>query len=182
MARAQKAKKGSLLANFREFILDTTVAEWALGWILGEVISRLLTSAVHDFIIPLVGGAFFGGVTLSEMAFQVGDCTVYYGNLILNAIDTLIVVFIVFLICELFFHMREKHGFEQEDEAAMTEDEPGAPGCDAAARSKEAELLSEIRDLLAAQQRQFDAGALPGEARREDLDTRSGGAKPGGAA
>ncbi len=131
-------KKGQLWVEFRNFLTDSTFVEWTLGWATGEVVSRFIYSAVHDFLFPFLGGTFFGGVNIEQASFEVDGQIVNYGSLLVNAVDMLIVLFTVFLVCELIFFIRKKHRIvEEDDNAELVE-----------IANKNTEILSEIRDAL----------------------------------
>ncbi len=147
------SKKITFLTEFSKFIADMTVLEWALGWILGEVISRFLTSLVHEFLLPLLSGLLFGGYDPGSLNFTVAGASVNYGNLIVNGIDVVIIFITVFLVAELMWLIRKKHNIEDDvEEFAGNAEEQHLEN--QALLKNQAEVLGEIRDLLAVQQNQ----------------------------
>ncbi len=155
----EKKKKPSQLGSFREFLVDSTVLEWALGWILGEVISRLLTSLVHDVLFPLLGIAV--GSDVSEYTIEVHGIALDYGSFIINCTDCIVTIVLVFFMVQLVHHIRVKHNIVDEDEEAENE---------------KMELLTSIRDLLAAQQNiaPEQIEAYLAKNRQEQSDTSDG--------
>ena len=137
-------KKPTLVSEMREFLLDSTFVEWALGWIAGEVISRFLTSLVHDTLFPFISGVFFDGARLEDVAADINGSTVYWGTMLVNAIDMIVVLFVLFLVCQVICIMRKRHKLEEEDsneqliEIAMTN----------------TEILSDIKDMMAREKKQ----------------------------
>ncbi len=135
-------KKNNLFSDLREFLLDSTFVEWTLGWITGEVASRFLTSFVHDFLLPFVSGVFFGGADITEVKVEIAGQTIGIGTFLLNAIDMVIVLFVIFLVCELICHLRVKHKLEEEDSTDELIE----------ATNKNTAMLAEIRDALVQKQ------------------------------
>ena len=135
-ARKQRV---SLIAGLREFLTDSTLAEWTLGWVAGEVVSRFLMSLVHDLIFPLFSAVFFDGFSLEDASSELNGVTIHWGSMLTSAIDMIIVLFVVFLVCEYIYHVRLKHNLEQAeyDEQLFEQSQSNTA------------LLTEIRDLLA---------------------------------
>ena len=144
-ARKQRV---SLIAGLREFLTDSTLAEWTLGWVAGEVVSRFLMSLVHDLIFPILSAVFLDGFSLEDASLELNGVTIHWGSMLSTAIDMVIVLFVVFLICEYIYHVRLKHNLEQAeyDEQLFEQSQNNTA------------LLAEIRDLLA--QRAVDAEKL----------------------
>lgn len=130
--------KPTLVSEIREFLLDSTFIEWALGWIAGEVISRFLTSFVHDALFPLISGLFFNGESLDNVSTEINGSTVYWGTLLVNAIDMIVVLFVIFVICQIVCIMRKRHKLEEENNDGKLVE----------LASTNAKLLADIKEIL----------------------------------
>ena len=125
-----------MLKEFREFIMRGNVLDLAVAVIIGGAFGAIVTSLVNDIIMPLVG-ILMGGVDFSGLGVQVGSATVLYGNFIQAIINFLIIALALFLVIKAANRVMRKKA-----EAPV----PPAP-------TAEEKLLTEIRDLLAAQNR-----------------------------
>ncbi len=136
-----------MFKEFREFAMRGNVLDLAVGVIIGGAFGKIVTSLVNDIVMPVIG-ALAGGrlnfsdffITLNGSAYaslqaarDAGAPVFAYGAFITTVIDFILVAFVIFLIVKAANNLRKKQ------EAA-----PPTP----AALSKEAELLTEIRDLL----------------------------------
>ena len=134
--------------EFKKFAFKGNVIDMAVGVIIGGAFGKIVTSLVNDLIMP-----FFGYLTagmdfkelkwvLSKTVMQGGqevvlNTEILYGSFIQNIIDFLIIAFSIFLAVKLVNRGRAARK-KAEEEAAVAA--PPAP--------TEAELLTEIRDLL----------------------------------
>ncbi len=128
-------KKTGFIAEFKEFISRGSVIDLAVGVIIGGAFSKIVTSLVNDILTPVIS-IFMGKIALTDLKIQVTDSAVItYGNFIQAAIDFVLIAFFIFLIIKAINVLRRK----------QKEEPPAAPP----APSKEEQLLTEIRDLLA---------------------------------
>ena len=124
--------------DFKEFAFKGNVLDMAVGVIVGQAFSKIVTSIVSDLVMP-----FFGFVT-SGMKFtdlklvlnEETEAAITYGNFIQNVVDFIIIAFSVFLFVRLINKTRDK--FKKEE--PVVEEAPKSPTAE--------ELLTEIRDLL----------------------------------
>ncbi|MCM1450529.1 MAG: large-conductance mechanosensitive channel protein MscL [Clostridiales bacterium] len=140
---------GKFLNDFKEFAMKGNVIDMAVGVIIGGAFGKIVTSLVNDIIMPLVsiatGSATFSGLKATLRAAETDpDGTVLkealtfnYGMFIQNIVDFLIIAFCIFVAIRFIARFKKK-----EEAAPAPAPEP----------SKEEQLLSEIRDLLKAQQ------------------------------
>lgn len=128
MAKFREGAKGELGA-FRKFVSRGNVLDMAVGVIVGGAFGKIVTSLVNDIVMPLVGVAL-GGLDFKSLSVSVGSAVVAYGKFIQSVVDFLIIAACVFAVVRVFERFRRKA--------------PPAPP----ARSEEARLLEEIRDLL----------------------------------
>ncbi|PKM24924.1 MAG: large conductance mechanosensitive channel protein MscL [Gammaproteobacteria bacterium HGW-Gammaproteobacteria-13] len=133
----------SILSEFKAFAVKGNVVDMAVGIIIGAAFGKIVSSFVGDVVMPPLG-VLIGGVDFSDLAIVLkaaeGDAaavTLAYGKFIQTVLDFLIVAFAIFM------GIKVLNKLKREEEAA-----PEAP----AAPTKDQELLSEIRDLLKAQQ------------------------------
>ena len=123
--------------EFRDFINRGNVIDLAVAVILGGAFTAIVNSLVADIIMPIIG-VLLGGVDFTALAITVGDANITYGNFIQAIINFLLIALVLFLIIRAMNRMSRK---KVEAPAA-----PPAP-------TVEEKLLTEIRDLLRAQQR-----------------------------
>ena len=122
------------------------VVDLAVGVIMGVAFGKIVTSAVNDILMRPIGLAL-GKVDFANLFVNLSDKptpatvaaakaagipTLNYGIFLNNALDFLIVAFVIFLI------VKQLNRFQTPVEAPQ----PGP--------TKEEQLLTEIRDLLAA--------------------------------
>jgi large conductance mechanosensitive channel len=133
----------SLIKEFKAFASRGNVIDMAVGIIIGAAFGKIVSSFVADIIMPPIG-VILGGVNFSELSVVLlaaqGDTpsvVIAYGKFIQTIIDFTIIAFAIFMGLKAINTLKRK-----EEEAPKA---PPAP-------TKEQELLSEIRDLLKAQQ------------------------------
>ncbi len=129
------------LEDFKAFAMKGNVMDLAVGVIIGSAFGKIVTSLVADMIMPLLSlilGRFNIADASKVLVEQKGDnpaVLLRYGAFIQSIIDFLIIAFSIFLVIRLLGK------FKRKKEEAVTEAVPEK-------NSQEAELLTEIRDLL----------------------------------
>lgn len=133
-----------MLKGFRDFILRGNVMELAVAVVIGTAFTAIVT-AFSDYIInPLV--ASIGGAEVDGLGFHIiaGNPATFidFGAVITAAINFLIIAAVVYFVLvapmnKLNETLAKRKGVEEEEDPA----------------SLEAELLTEIRDLLREQKR-----------------------------
>ncbi len=133
----------SIVSEFKAFAMKGNVVDMAVGIIIGAAFGKIVSSFVGDVIMPPIG-LLIGGVDFTDLAITLkaaeGDLPAVmlsYGKFLQTILDFMIVAFAIFM------GVKAINRLKREEAAA-----PEAPP----APSKEQELLSEIRDLLKAQQ------------------------------
>jgi len=133
----------SILSEFKAFAVKGNVVDMAVGIIIGAAFGKIVSSFVGDVVMPPLG-MLIGGVDFSDLAIVLkaaeGDAaavTLAYGKFIQTVLDFMIVAFAIFM------GIKVLNKLKREEAAA-----PAAP----AAPTTDQLLLSEIRDLLKAQQ------------------------------
>ena len=120
--------------EFKSFALKGSVVDLAVGVVIGGAFGKIVTSLVNDIITPLISLVLSQSkIDLSEAGYQFRetDIILRYGAFIQNIIDFLLISLSIFVVIRIF------NGFKRREEKAV-EEKP----------SREAELLTEIRDLL----------------------------------
>ncbi|HEX6420163.1 MAG TPA: large conductance mechanosensitive channel protein MscL [Acidimicrobiales bacterium] len=126
-----------LLKEFKDFISRGNVVDLAVAVVIGAAFTAVVTAVVEGLITPLIG--MIAGRDFTDMTFTVNDSTFRYGIVINAIIFFLAVAAVVFVGVVKPLNVlaeRRRRGQEPVDEAQM---------------SDEAMLLTEIRNLLAAQ-------------------------------
>ena len=144
--------------EFKTFAMRGNVIDMAVGVVIGGAFGKITTSIVNDIILPLIsmltGGIDFSNWkwVLREAVMEIGtdgipvetvaEVSVKFGNTIAIILDFIIIAFAVFCMVKALnkLHRKEEPAPEPEAEPA-----PPAPTTE--------ELLSEIRDLLKAQEK-----------------------------
>jgi large conductance mechanosensitive channel len=135
-----------MLEEFKKFAMRGNVIDLAVGVIIGAAFGAIVSSLVADIIMPIIG-AITGGLDFSNYFIPLSSkvtadslaeakkqgAVLAWGNFLTITINFLIIAFVLFLAIRALSKL-------QVSEAAK----PAAP----AKPSREAELLTEIRDLL----------------------------------
>ncbi len=129
---------GGLVKEFKEFISRGNVLDMAVGVIIGSAFTAIVTSLVEDIFTPLLG-TILAGVNFDTLGVTIpwgSNPYINFGSFIENIISFLLTALCLFVIIKAINTVKKK------EEAAP--EEPPAPTLDQ-------ELLTEIRDLLKAQ-------------------------------
>ncbi|MDO9336101.1 MAG: large-conductance mechanosensitive channel protein MscL [Caulobacter sp.] len=146
----------SVVSEFRQFISRGNVIDLAVGVIIGAAFGKIVTVLVDGVIMPPIG-LILGKVDFSDLkivlapedaASKTAEVAIAYGAFINTVIQFVIVAIAVFLLVKLVNAARRK------------EAEAPAPSAPPAPTPSEA-LLTEIRDLLAAQRTAPAAEGVP---------------------
>jgi large conductance mechanosensitive channel len=135
-----------MLEDFKKFAMRGNVIDLAVGVIIGAAFGAIVASLVGDIIMPIVG-AVTGGLDFSNYFLPLSSkvtadslaeakkqgAVLAWGSFLTITINFLIIAFVLFLAIRALSKL-------QISEAAK----PAAPP----KPSREAELLTEIRDLL----------------------------------
>lgn len=119
-------------AEFKEFISRGNVVDLAVGVIVGNAFSKIVTSLVNDIFMPLIG-TILGGLNFTSLTIRINNAVISYGKFLQNIVDFLIIAFCIFVFVKLINKLRKEE--EKKEEVKPT-------------KSDEVLLLEEIRDLL----------------------------------
>ena len=138
------------IKEFQEFAVKGNVMDMAVGVIIGGAFGKIVASLVNDIIMPPLGLITGNGFTDLKLVLkpgvaavtdtsgnivtpEVAEVALNYGNFIQNAVDFIIIAFVIFLLIKGMNSLRKKE-----------EPAPVAPAEDPA----DIALLKEIRDEL----------------------------------
>jgi large conductance mechanosensitive channel len=128
-----------MLKGFRDFLLRGNVVDLAVAVVVGAAFGAVVAAFATDFIGGIIG-AIGGTPDFGNAGFTVNDSKIVYGSTI-NAL----IYFVIVAAAVYFFVV-----LPMQKLAALRRAEADA---ETPAPSDEAKLLTEIRDLLAAEQR-----------------------------
>ncbi len=137
-----------ILQEFREFISKGSMIDLAVGVIIGAAYNKIVTSLVDQVVMPPIG-LITGGADFSQLkwvlepahpALKKAEVAIQYGAFVNTLIQFVIIGISVFLLVKLVNTLRRLTVREQEAAAV------------AAPPPQSEVLLTEIRDLLRAQQ------------------------------
>jgi large conductance mechanosensitive channel len=124
-----------MLDEFKRFLFRGNVIDLAVAVVIGTAFTAIVSAVVSGLITPLVG--MIVSKDFTEMTFTVNDSVFRYGEVIdalIRFVSIAAVVFFLVVKPVTAMMERRRRGQADEEEAPPTE----------------AELLAEIRDLLAA--------------------------------
>ena len=137
-----------MLEEFKKFALRGNVVDLAVGVIIGAAFGAIVTSAVQDVFMPMIG-AITGGLDFSNYYIALSSkvqagaayaeakkqgAVIGYGQFITVAINFMIVAFVLFLVIRAMNKLVTKEEAKPEAVAEVPAD---------------VKILGEIRDLLA---------------------------------
>ena len=131
--------KMKFVNDFKQFAMRGNVVDMAVGIIIGGAFGKIVSSAVSDVIMPVVG-LLIGGINFTDLKLTLHAAEVNaagelnYGNFIQASVDFLIIAFAIFCMIKLM----AKFTSRQKEEKPAT---PPVP-------SEEVQVLTQIRDLL----------------------------------
>jgi large conductance mechanosensitive channel len=139
----------SLITGFKDFVLRGNVIDLAVAVVIGSAFSAVVKALVDGFINPLVA-AVVGGATLdTSLTLGLrGAAAIQFGSILAAVLNFVIVAAVVYFLVVL--PMNRLLALRKRGAVA----EPAAPAEDVL-------LLTEIRDLLAAQNGTTTATSRP---------------------
>ena len=135
-----------MFEDFKKFALRGNIVDLAVGVIIGAAFGAIVNSLVNDIIMPIIGAVtggldfsnYFVGLSSKVTAETLVDAkkqgaVLAWGNFLTIVLNFLIIACVLFLVIRGLARL-------QKTEAAKPAESPRP--------SREAELLTEIRDLL----------------------------------
>jgi len=102
--KEQIKKSNGFINEFKTFIARGNVMDLAVGVIIGNAFSKIVTSLTDNILMPLIG-ILIGGFNFTDLAysFTIFSRTVElkYGIFIQNTVDFLITAFCIFLVIKI---------------------------------------------------------------------------------
>lgn len=126
-----------LIEEFKKFIMRGNVIDLAVGVVMGNAFSKIVSSLVNDIMMPIIG-IIIGGHDFSNLSITVGTAKIMYGAFIQNIINFLIIATSIFIFIKVINALTHKKEEIKEKEAKKEEVKV----------SEEILLLREIRDSL----------------------------------
>jgi large conductance mechanosensitive channel len=139
-------------SDFKKFILRGNVLDLAVAVVVGAAFNAVVQSFANDVLMGFVG-AIFGKPNFSNLEVHLRGCTpkvvngvkteicngtVAYGKFLTNFLNFLIIALAVFVVIKTFEKLQSMRVVEEPEPEALTRSE---------------ELLTEIRDSLAQQEK-----------------------------
>jgi len=123
-----------VLKEFKQFLLRGNVVDLAVAVVIGAAFGALVTSLVENLLTPIIA-AIVGKPDFSNLTFTINDSVFRYGSF-LNAL----IAFISIAAAVFFFVVKPINAL-QKRRGRLDDEEP----------ESEADLLTDIRDILKAQ-------------------------------
>jgi len=135
-----------VVKGFKEFILRGNVLDLAIAVVIGAAFGAVITALVESVINPLIGAVFNANSLAKAFPISIpttsgGHAVIYFGAVIAALINFLIVALLVYVVFVLPMNTYQKRAAERKKAG-----EPEAEDVPVT----ELDLLTEIRDLLAA--------------------------------
>lgn len=86
------------MKGFIEFIRERGVAGFAVGFILGGAVTKVVSSMVTDIVNPTLGLVLSRTKSLESMYFQVAGARILWGHFVSVLIDFLIIALVVYIL------------------------------------------------------------------------------------
>lgn len=149
---ADKKKKKSIFAEFKEFISKGNVIDMAVGVIIGGAFTKIVNCLVSDLIMPALG-LLTGDIDFADLKIVLAEAVmdgetvvkeelaIRYGVFFDALLNFLLIAIAVFVMVKLINTAREK---AENLKKKKEEEAPAAPP----APDPQIVLLTEIRDLL----------------------------------
>lgn len=86
------------MKGFVEFIRERGIVGFAVGFILGGAITKVVASLVTDIVNPVLVLILSRTKSLESMYFQIGSAKVLWGHFVSTLIDFIILAYIIYFI------------------------------------------------------------------------------------
>lgn len=86
------------MRGFVGFIRERGISGFAIGFILGKATSDLIGAFVNDIVNPLIGIVTGNFQDLSKLSVRIGSAEVAYGDLIVQALNFLVLALVVYML------------------------------------------------------------------------------------
>jgi len=133
-----------MIKGFKEFLMRGNVVDLAVAVVIGVAFTALVNAFVKDIVTPLIA-AIAGKHDFSDLTFTINKSTFRYGDFVNAVISFLLVAAAVYFFIVLPMNKMAEMRKARLAAQGQVEEEGEAP-------SDEVLLLTDIRDLLSAQQ------------------------------
>jgi large conductance mechanosensitive channel len=130
--------------GFKDFILRGNVIDLAVAVVIGAAFTAIVTAIVTGIINPLIAALFNASALDKSGVVPIGHSQLLFGHVIAQVINFIIIAAIVYFVFVLPYTTFKNR--QEAKRAAGASDEEVPPTTE--------DLLAEIRDLLAAQNKQ----------------------------
>jgi large conductance mechanosensitive channel len=132
-----------MLSGFKTFILRGNVVDLAVAVVIGATFTAVVNSLVASVFNPLIGALFNAGTLAEALPIEIATAsgtvaTIYFGAVLAAIIQFLLVALVVYFAVVVPMNYSNKAA---EARKSKPDEAPAGP--------TEAELLIQIRDLLA---------------------------------
>ena len=124
-----------MVQEFRDFIAKGNMVEIAVGFIMGVAFTALVGALVDNVLMPIVA------IPFGEPSFDAIIWTINGSQILIGSFITALVAFLLVAVAVFFFIVKPYNAYRARTETVEEEEEAGPT---------EVELLTEIRDTLAA--------------------------------
>ncbi|MDQ1583431.1 MAG: large conductance mechanosensitive channel [Microbacteriaceae bacterium] len=129
-----------MLKGFKEFILRGNVIELAVAVVIGTAFTAVVMSIVNGIFTPLIGALFKADTLNNALKLPIGSSTLLFGQVLAAVINFLLIAVVVYFVFVFPLNTFKERVAARKSKGVV----------DAATPVTELELLTEIRDLLAA--------------------------------
>jgi large conductance mechanosensitive channel len=123
-----------MINDFKKFLLRGNLVDLAAAVIIGTAFGAVVASLVKDVITPIIA-AVGGQPNFDSLTLSVGDGVIRYGTFVNVFVNFVIVAAVMFVILKAMERIQSLRAKEEEVVVVTA--------------TKEEQLLTEIRDLLA---------------------------------
>jgi len=131
-----------MIKGFKEFILRGNVIDLAVAVVIGAAFTAVVTSIVNNVFNPLLGSLTKNNALSEALTVPIGDAQIKFGAVLVAVINFLIIAVVVYFVFVYPLNVIKQRAERLRKKGVV---EPEAP-------VTELDLLTEIRDLLQAQQ------------------------------
>lgn len=127
------APKPTLMEEFKDFIMKGNILQLAVAFILAVAFASVVSAFTDNILMALIA-SIFGKPNFDALTLAIGSGVIGYGTFLTATVNFLIVAGALFAVVKLVAKLERPKTIDLAEPAAPTE----------------AQLLTEIRDLLAA--------------------------------
>jgi large conductance mechanosensitive channel len=149
-----------LLKGFKEFILRGNVIDLAVAVVIGAAFTTIVNAIVTGVFTPLISALFKADSLNNALKVPIGRSNLLFGEVLGAVIQFVLVAVVVYFVFVLPLNHFKERAARRKSKGVVNEATP----------TTELDLLTEIRDLLAADRdaANLDAGTLTGAGRHSD--------------